>query len=65
MAKLDEQKINYIVAALEKLQYGSLNITIHNGKITQVDCNEKHRFILPQKQFSPRENATNSITLHR
>ncbi|MDR7207543.1 YezD family protein [Priestia megaterium] len=51
MARVDEQKINYIIAALEKLQYGSLNITIHNGEITQVDCNEKHRFTLPDKRF--------------
>jgi len=44
VAKVDEEKINYIITALEKIQYGSLNITIHNGEITQVDCSEKHRF---------------------
>ncbi|MET3408620.1 hypothetical protein ABIC59_006140 [Priestia aryabhattai] len=64
MARVDEQKINYIIAALKKLQYGSLNITIHNGEITQVDCNEKHRFTLPDKQLSRRKDGASLITSH-
>ncbi|MFP3668385.1 DUF2292 domain-containing protein [Priestia sp. SIMBA_032] len=65
MAKVDEQKINYIMTALEKLQYGSLNITIYNGEITQVDCSEKHRFRLPDKQLSRRKDGASLITSHR
>ncbi|PGR20087.1 DUF2292 domain-containing protein [Priestia megaterium] len=65
MARVDEQKINYIIAALEKLQYGSLNITIHNGEITQVDCNEKHRFTLPDKQLSRHKGGASLVTSYR
>ena len=65
MERVDEQKINYIITALEKLQYGSLNITIHNGEITQVDCNEKHRFTLPDNQLSRHKEGASLITSHR
>jgi hypothetical protein len=65
MAKLDEQKINYIMSALERLHYGSLAITIHDGEITQVDCNEKHRFMLSQKQSSKRKDDAASINYLR
>ncbi|KRD85097.1 hypothetical protein ASE51_28070 [Bacillus sp. Root147] len=65
MAKVDEEKINYILTALEKIQYGSLNITIHNGEITQVDCSKKHRFTLPEKPFCQSKDGANLTVLCR
>jgi hypothetical protein len=65
VAKVDEEKINYIMTVLEKIQYGSLNITIHNGEITQVDCSEKHRFRLPEKQFSQSKESASLTALRR
>ncbi|SFH50237.1 hypothetical protein SAMN04487776_12134 [Priestia megaterium] len=65
MAKVDEEKINYIITALEKIQYGSLNITIHNGEITQVDCSEKHRFRLSEKPFSQSKDGASLTALRR
>ncbi|MFE7083164.1 DUF2292 domain-containing protein [Priestia megaterium] len=65
MAKVDEEKINYIMTVLEKIQYGSLNITIHNGEITQVDCSEKYRFRLPEKQFSQSKDDASLTALRR
>ncbi|MED4128815.1 YezD family protein [Shouchella hunanensis] len=40
---MEQQVVDEIVTQLEKLEYGSLLITVHNGKVTQVDCTEKRR----------------------
>lgn len=47
MAIIDQVKLDRIIELLEKINFGSLTIVIHEGKITQLDVNEKHRF---QKQ---------------
>ena len=45
MAALDQERIDYIVEMLKAIDYGSVVITIHDGKIIQVDTTEKNRFI--------------------
>ena len=47
MAVIDQGKLDQIMDLLEKINFGSLTIVIHEGKITQLEVNEKHRF---QKQ---------------
>jgi hypothetical protein len=44
MAAIDQEKIDYIMTRLQNIEYGSLVITIHDGKITQIDTTEKNRF---------------------
>ena len=44
MAVVDQGKLNNIIDLLEKIKFGSLTIVIHEGKITQLDVIEKHRF---------------------
>lgn len=51
MAQLDESKVKHILSTLEKLDFGSVVITVHNGEITQIDATEKKRFSL-QKSTS-------------
>nr|WP_304219650.1 DUF2292 domain-containing protein [Fredinandcohnia onubensis] len=46
MAQLDETKVKHILSTLEKLDFGSIVITVHNGEITQIDATEKKRFSL-------------------
>lgn len=46
MTKIDEKKIHHIVNTLEKLEYGSIVITVHEGEITQIETTEKRRFSL-------------------
>jgi hypothetical protein len=43
---LDEESIGRILRALEGLEYGSVQITVHDSKITQIERTEKHRFPL-------------------
>lgn len=49
MGKSDEGKIQHIVATLEKLEFGSVVITVHDGEITQIETTEKKRFSLSNK----------------
>jgi len=44
MATIDQERLDYIIAMLKSIEYGSLVITIHEGKIIQVDTTEKNRF---------------------
>jgi hypothetical protein len=46
MNHIDEEKIKYIVSMLNKLEYGSVVITVHDSDITQIDITEKKRFPL-------------------
>ncbi|MFD1453600.1 MULTISPECIES: YezD family protein [Oceanobacillus] len=43
---MDDVKLNHILKALKELEYGSVVITVHDGKITQIDTTEKKRFSL-------------------
>jgi hypothetical protein len=43
--------IEFILQALEEIEYGSLVITIHDSKITQVEKTVKNRFPLESKAF--------------
>ncbi|MFD2923415.1 DUF2292 domain-containing protein [Halobacillus naozhouensis] len=46
MAEIDERKIKDIVSRLERLEFGSLVVTVHNGEVTQIDTTEKQRYTL-------------------
>jgi len=41
-----EGKWQYILSQIEKLEYGSILITVHADEITQIDVTEKKRFSL-------------------
>lgn len=41
---IDEDVLKEIKQALSQIQYGSLEISIHNGHIVQLERREKKRF---------------------
>lgn len=47
--RIDQQVIEKIKALLESLEYGSIQITVHDSQITQIDKLEKHRLPLLRK----------------
>lgn len=49
---IEEEEIRYILSTLNQMEYGSLNITVHDGDITQVDITQKKRFPLHKKVAS-------------
>ncbi|MFJ7976166.1 YezD family protein [Peribacillus sp. JNUCC 23] len=50
MGSIDELKLKYIISSLKDLEFGSLNITVHEGEITQIDVTEKKRFPILKNQ---------------
>lgn len=44
MGKLNESQLSYLQTSLQDIDYGSVVITIHDGKVTQIDKTEKKRF---------------------
>ncbi|OES43464.1 YezD family protein [Domibacillus iocasae] len=48
--QIDEQWIERIVKSLEGIEYGSVEIVIHDSQITQIDRLEKQRFPLKKNQ---------------
>lgn len=43
-APVREEAINLIVEALGRLRFGAINLTVHEGKLVQVDITERKRF---------------------
>ncbi|MCM3760176.1 YezD family protein [Alkalihalobacillus oceani] len=50
MSHLEPEKLEKIKNALERIKFGSVLLTIHDGQLTQIDATEKVRF--PQKKSS-------------
>lgn len=50
--RIDQQVIEKIVNLLEALEYGTIQITVHDSQITQIDRLEKYRFPLQRKANS-------------
>ncbi len=42
-AQLPEH-LRHVAEALEKLRYGVIQLTVHDGKLMQVDVTERRRF---------------------
>ncbi|RST72585.1 DUF2292 domain-containing protein [Siminovitchia acidinfaciens] len=43
-ATVEKEKLEVIVEALGNLRFGELQITVHEGKIVQINKIEKRRF---------------------
>lgn len=41
--KLDEATLHRLQEEIEKIQFGSVTVVIHEGKIVQLDTNQKIR----------------------
>lgn len=42
--QVDQDVLAYIASALAELRFGALEITVHEGRIVQIERREKHRF---------------------
>ncbi|MEH6493417.1 DUF2292 domain-containing protein [Halopseudomonas sp.] len=45
----DQQVIAIITEALRSIQFGALEITLHNGQVVQIERKEKVRFQPPAR----------------
>ena len=44
--KIDKEVIDKIIHLLENMEYGTLQITVHDSQVTQIEKGEKYRFAL-------------------
>ncbi|MDQ0970711.1 hypothetical protein F4694_000903 [Bacillus niacini] len=58
--RLDQQVMEKIASLLEGLEFGTVQITVHDSQITQIDRLEKHRLPLKSKQITPLSNQSKS-----
>lgn len=42
--KLNEEQVSNLIEQINGLQYGSVLVTIHDGKIVQIDRTERKRY---------------------
>lgn len=43
-AKVSEEVVHELVQAIEQLRFGSIEVTVHEGRVTQIERREKVRF---------------------
>lgn len=36
--------VQTVLAALDKLKFGAIQLTVHEGRLVQVDVTERHRY---------------------
>lgn len=54
MSRLNDEQLEHVIESLHDIDFGSIVITVHEGKITQIDTTEKRRFPIKKtnKQFN-------------
>ncbi|GAB7389023.1 YezD family protein [Bacillaceae bacterium] len=50
--KIDQEWIERIIRSLEGLEYGSVQIIVHDSQITQIERLEKFRYPLEKKSIA-------------
>ncbi|NLI67581.1 MAG: YezD family protein [Bacilli bacterium] len=58
MTKLTKEQFEYLENSLRHIDYGSILITVHNGKVTQIDATEKRRFTNQPNQLQTVSNKS-------
>lgn len=44
MSKLSKEQVEHLEKNIRNIEFGTISITIHDGRITQIDTTEKKRF---------------------
>lgn len=44
--KIDQEVIDKIISILENMEFGTVQITVHDSQVTQIEKGEKYRFAL-------------------
>jgi len=51
------QIVQEILHAIGEIRFGSIEITVHEGRVTQIERREKVRFATEQQRIKPTANA--------
>lgn len=55
--QIDEQVLEKVKVLLESLEYGTVQITVHDSQVTQIDKIEKYRLPLQAKGKTQQKHA--------
>ncbi len=55
--QLTDEVLNEIARAISELRYGSIEITVHEGRVTQIEKREKVRFNQEPQKSKPTASA--------
>ncbi|MGM0875614.1 MAG: YezD family protein [Bacillota bacterium] len=44
--KIDQDVLEKIISLLENMEFGTIEITVHDSQVTQIEKGEKYRFAL-------------------
>ncbi|MFC4809191.1 YezD family protein [Paenibacillus sp. GCM10023250] len=61
---LDQEWLDRIATQVNGLEYGSVLITVHDGRVVQIDRTERKRFdanAAKQSQQAPAQNAAEKL----
>ncbi|KKB73013.1 MULTISPECIES: YezD family protein [Bacillus] len=56
-AGIDQYVLDKVKVLLESLEYGTVQITVHDSQVTQIEKLEKHRLPLQAKTKIHQKNA--------
>jgi hypothetical protein len=59
-AQVTDEIIQELVHAIEQLRYGSVEVTVHDGRVTQIERREKVRFNQTPEQATQKIKPTAS-----
>ncbi len=54
--RIEKHVLEKIESLLASLEFGTVQITVHDSQVTQVEKLEKHRFPLQSKPKQPKSN---------
>ncbi|MGM7722226.1 YezD family protein [Metabacillus sp. Hm71] len=57
--KIDQAVIDKIVSFLENIEYGTVQITVHDSQVTQIEKGEKYRFAMKKSNERLKNLNTN------
>ena len=44
ITEIDEKVLEGVVESIKSIQYGTVTITVHEGKVTQIETSRKQRY---------------------
>jgi len=50
--KVDQEIIDKIIHFIENMEFGTIQITVHDSQVTQIEKGEKYRFALKKNDKS-------------
>ncbi|WP_110928707.1 YezD family protein [Bacillus massiliglaciei] len=57
--KIQQEVLDRIIHLLETIEYGTVQITVHDSQVTQIEKGEKYRFALKKNHEKEKKSYGN------